>query len=235
MTNVFSLQNCKCRPAKAVGKPSIFNYFINVSVGLWENFGLAQWSSDAEMGRSQCQWREGTHSKMTCHSACLALRFAIAHYFQLYSDILFVKMMAKVCKEVTALEKHFLPPSKPPCSVTAVGGGCPPAPRFYFCGQERMNTMDWMGVKSHQFRMQLLGAKQARAEGSVVFSMISVLSLGESSTRLLCASVLPLVIICFNSGRGGAGLGSSLCAFVSRGLLEQMEFSMERANRGADK
>lgn len=98
-----------------------------------------------------------------------------------------------------------------------------------------MNTMDWMGVKSHQFRMQLLGAKQARAEGSVVFSMISVLSLGESSTRLLCASVLPLVIICFNSGRGRAGLGSSLCAFVSRGLLEQMEFSMERANRGADK
>lgn len=70
-----------------------------------------------------------------------------------------------------------------------------PSVLFLWAGED--DTTDWMGVKSHQFKMQLLGysiclrwgtevlAKQSRDEGSVIFSMISLLSLAESSTHFL--------------------------------------------------
>lgn len=183
------------------------------------------------------------HSRMPCLFLTLALWFSIADYFQPFSDIAFVKMVPKVCKEVTEEpEKHPLSPSKPPCSVTRAGGVLLSPPWFYCCGQERMNTTDWMAVESHQFKMQsYFGTWSACAGGQRFWQSKvgmkhlssspwpSLFSLAASSTPLLRVSISPLVIFCFNGGSGGAGLGASLCVFVFWSLLESMEFSKEHS------
>lgn len=194
---------------------------------------LQAWRSGSRYVNGEWERQKWSQQDVLAFCLTLALWFGVANYFQLYSDIAFVKIMPNVCKEVREPEKCPLSPSKPPCSVTTVGGGLLPPPQFYCCGQQKMNTTVWVAVESHRFKTQNhLGIRSVCAGGRRSWQRElgmkgpssspspSLFSLAESSTPSLRASILPLVIFCFNCGRGGAGLGASLCVSVFRSLLE---------------
>lgn len=187
------------------------------------------------MGSERHKW-----SQQAVLSFCLtlALWFGIANYFQLYSDVAFVKMMPNVCKEVTEPGKCPLSPSKPPCSVTRVGGGLLPPLSFTAAGRRRWTR--WTGW--------LWRAIGLRCRVTWVFdaSVLGDGGLGNASWgwrvrhhlhHPLCSPWLGVRLPrCVRPSFlwspsaltvGEEELGASLCASVFPGLLEEMAFRKE--------